>query len=99
MNGARQTSTQVVEQHGSREREVWLTLAIALVMSLALHGTVTAALGWIDEQRDPSGHLPEQASRYLLDPLRLPVWEDRWGPVARPLTWSHAMALLLSTAL
>ena len=58
-----------------------------------------AALAWIEEQRDARSRLPEQSHRYVLAPAKLPEWEARWGPVATPLTWSHAMTLLLARAL
>ena len=50
---------------------------------------------WIELQRGKDDSLPEQASERLLRPARLATWQARWGPVARPLSWSHAMALLL----
>jgi len=58
-----------------------------------------AALAWIDAQRDPGGALPEQVTTHALRPDGITGWVERWGPVARPLTWSHAMALLLRLAL
>lgn len=58
-----------------------------------------ADLAWIEGQRGPDGSLAEQSSGHVLRPSRLPEWEARWGPVARPLTWSHAMTILLTTAL
>jgi GH15 family glucan-1,4-alpha-glucosidase len=54
---------------------------------------------WVEAQRAPSGDLPEQSSDHLLHPDHLPVWQQRWGPVASPLSWSHAMAILLRRAL
>ena len=32
-------------------------------------------------------------------PSMLPVWEERWGPVATPLLWSHAAYLILADEL
>ena len=57
------------------------------------------AMGWIEAQRGPSGELPEQSSTQLLHPDLLATWQRRWGPVASPLSWSHAMAVLLRRAL
>ena len=54
---------------------------------------------WIEQQRHDDGSLPEQSSEHLLHPSRLREWESRWGFVARPLTWSHAMAILLRRAI
>jgi len=53
---------------------------------------------WIEAQADSDGHLPEQVSNHLLAPDRYAEWEARWGSVARPLLWSHAMYLILCTA-
>ena len=56
-------------------------------------------LHWIEAQADADGHLPEQVSAHLLAPDRYAEWEARWGPVAKPLLWSHAMYLILYHAL
>jgi GH15 family glucan-1,4-alpha-glucosidase len=45
------------------------------------------------------GRLPEQVSDHLLSPDLEPVWIERWGPVAAPLLWSHAMFLTLAIEL
>ena len=58
-----------------------------------------ALLKWVEAQADRSGNLPEQVSTYLLTPERLGEWQDRWGSVATPLLWSHAMYLILYHAL
>ena len=54
---------------------------------------------WIESQADGDGLLPEQVSSYLLAPECYAEWERRWGPVARPLLWSHAMYLILHSDL
>jgi GH15 family glucan-1,4-alpha-glucosidase len=59
------------------------------------HARARRCAAWIELQRGRDGSLPEQASERLLRPARLSTWQARWGPVARPLSWSHAMALLL----
>ncbi|WP_169077879.1 glycoside hydrolase family 15 protein [Microcella alkalica] len=51
-------------------------------------GTVTAE-GW----------LPEQVPDHLLAPERRQEWLDRWGTVATPLLWSHAMVVRLAVEL
>jgi len=56
-------------------------------------------LHWVEVQADGDGHLPEQVSTHLLAPDRYAEWEARWGPVAKPLVWSHAMYLILYRAL
>lgn len=60
---------------------------------------VAASLEWIESRRDAAGGLPEQVSDHALHPQHVDAWVERWGPVARPLTWSHAMAVLLRAAL
>lgn len=51
-------------------------------------GTATAALD-----------LPEQVGDHLIAPRMRQEWIDRWGTVATPLLWSHAMLLRLGAAL
>lgn len=51
-------------------------------------GTVTA-----------EGLLPEQVDDHLLAPERRQEWLDRWGSVATPLLWSHAMLVRLAVEL
>jgi len=43
---------------------------------------------------DLDGSLPEQVSRNLMVPGQFQYWTDLWGPVAKPLLWSHAMYLI-----
>jgi isomaltose glucohydrolase len=43
--------------------------------------------------------LPEQVPGHLIAPGMRQEWIDRWGPVATPLLWSHAMFLRLGLAL
>ncbi len=50
---------------------------------------------WIEDQADAQGNLPEQVSRNLLAPTQYEVWLEKWGPIASPLLWSHAMYLIL----
>ena len=52
-------------------------------------------LAWIERQADGDGLLPEQVADGLNHPAMLPVWEERWGPSACPLLWSHAAYLTL----
>ncbi len=54
---------------------------------------------WITEHATPSGDLPEQVSTRMQHPSRLEEWQHRWGPVATPLLWSHAMFLTLNNAI
>jgi GH15 family glucan-1,4-alpha-glucosidase len=48
---------------------------------------------------DDAGNLPEQVAAHLNHPAMLAEWENRWGPVARPLLWSHAAYLTLAAQL
>jgi isomaltose glucohydrolase len=43
--------------------------------------------------------MPEQVPDHLLAPSERQAWIDRWGPVAHPLLWSHAMYLRLAVEL
>lgn len=56
-------------------------------------------LEWIASTATPEWYLPEQVSDLLLAPDRHQDWVDRWGPVATPLLWSHAMFLTLADEL
>ncbi len=56
-------------------------------------------LHWVASQADEQGEMPEQAAHHLLSPAHLPEWNARWGLSAKPLLWSHAMYLILYTAL
>ncbi|HEX2153826.1 MAG TPA: glycoside hydrolase family 15 protein [Acidimicrobiia bacterium] len=53
-----------------------------------------ALLRWVEAQTDDQGNLPEQVSTSVNDSDWVEPWIDRWGPVANPLLWSHAMYLL-----
>jgi GH15 family glucan-1,4-alpha-glucosidase len=43
--------------------------------------------------------MPEQVDRHLIAPGMQQEWIDRWGTVATPLLWSHAMLLRLGVQL
>lgn len=76
----------------------WVLLAAWLGWHHAGIGETAQAkelLHWVEIQADADGHLPEQVSTHLLAPGRYTEWETRWGPVAKPLLWSHAMHLIL----
>ncbi|SDZ30744.1 glycoside hydrolase family 15 protein [Herbiconiux ginsengi] len=57
------------------------------------------ALEWAASTAADDGQLPEQVGRHLLAPDRTAEWVDRWGEVASPLLWSHAMYLRLAVDL
>jgi len=58
-----------------------------------------AALDWAASTASDDGLLPEQVSDLLLAPGAYAGWVERWGPVARPLLWSHGEYLRLWAAL
>lgn len=80
----------------------WILLAAWLgwaYLELGHRAKAEAILRWIEAQAQANGDLPEQVSGHLLAPSRYQEWETRWGKVASPLLWSHAMYLILKLAL
>jgi GH15 family glucan-1,4-alpha-glucosidase len=74
---------------------------LLLTSSLAWHHARTGNTGraaelqeWVRAQARPSGDLPEQVTGRSQAPPFIGEWVERWGPVATPLLWSHAMYLL-----
>lgn len=73
----------------------WPVLACLLAVHHARAGNLArsgALLDWVTSTADTHLLLPEQVGPRLA-PLRLGEWEDRWGPSAQPLLWSHGMFL------
>jgi len=60
-------------------------------------GRAKELLTWVADQADASGNMTEQVTVRVNDPPMVAVWAERWGPVANPLLWSHAMYLVLCT--
>jgi len=58
-----------------------------------------ALCDWIESQADENGRLPEQVCSHTLYPEHYTPWVKKWGPVANPLTWSHAMYVILVNAI
>ncbi len=56
-------------------------------------------LDWAVSTATDTGELPEQVGEHLLAPERRAEWIERWGPVATPLLWSHAMVVRLAVEL
>ncbi len=54
---------------------------------------------WIESAANLSGQLPEQVPLTLNEPSYYQYWVERWGEIATPLLWSHAMYLILMNAL
>ncbi len=61
--------------------------------------SAAAYLAWAASNATDNLDLPEQVGRHLLAPDRRQEWVDKWGEVATPLLWSHAMVLRLAKEL
>jgi GH15 family glucan-1,4-alpha-glucosidase len=80
----------------------WLLLAAWLGWHYAEAGERERAeglLSWVAAQATAEGDLPEQICTDCLSPAHFQPWVERWGAVATPLLWSHAMYLILRDAL
>lgn len=80
----------------------WLLLAALLGWHHVRSGRTAdarAQLEWIVRHASIEGDLPEQVNDHLLAPATEASWIERWGPVATPLLWSHAMFLTLALEL
>ena len=74
----------------------WLITTCWLAWCLARTGDRSGArelLDWVAGQAI-DGMLPEQVPVRLIAPDMYEVWHERWGPIALPLLWSHAMYVL-----
>src|SRR5205823_4015978 len=75
----------------------WLLLTCSLGWHAALAGDAAAlevSRRWVRAQALENGDLPEQVTGCAQDAEMVEPWVLRWGPVATPLLWSHAMYLL-----
>lgn len=54
-----------------------------------------SAKNWVTDQATQTLELPEQSIRGTQEAKMVEPWVKRWGPVATPLLWSHAMYLLM----
>jgi GH15 family glucan-1,4-alpha-glucosidase len=80
----------------------WLLLTAWLGWYYARAGDIdraTRLMQWIEAQADDDGHLAEQVNNHLLAPEHYQPWLQKWGPVAKPLLWSHAMYIILVNAI
>jgi GH15 family glucan-1,4-alpha-glucosidase len=80
----------------------WVLLTAWLGTHMAAMGDLDAArqqLDWVESRFTASGHLPEQVTEHPQAPDMVMPWVTRWGPVATPLLWSHAMHLVLVQSL
>ncbi|GAB3820804.1 hypothetical protein GCM10028820_27650 [Tessaracoccus terricola] len=80
----------------------WPLLTCFLGLAQLAVGDRAAAergLRWAAATADEELMLPEQVSDHLLDGSFEQEWLERWGTVAKPLLWSHAMLLRLAVEL
>ena len=80
----------------------WVLLTAWLGTHMAAVGDLDGArqrLAWVESRFTADGHLPEQVTEYPQAPDMVAPWVMRWGPVASPLLWSHAMHLVLVRSL
>lgn len=61
--------------------------------------SAASSLAWAASTATADLELPEQVDAHLLAPDRKAEWVERWGTVATPLLWSHAMVLRLAKEL
>jgi isomaltose glucohydrolase len=79
----------------------WLLLTSSLAWHDAVAGDGDAFLAgqeWVRAQALANGDLPEQVCDRPQSPAMVDPWVRRWGPVATPLLWSHAMYLIAEVA-
>jgi isomaltose glucohydrolase len=79
----------------------WILLTCSLGWHSALCGDaegVELARDWVRRNARPNGDLPEQVTAHAQEPSMVEHWVARWGAVASPLLWSHAMYLLMQIA-
>jgi GH15 family glucan-1,4-alpha-glucosidase len=80
----------------------WVVLAGWLGWYYAEAGEIekaTELLGWMEDQANSKGELPEQVPRNLNNASYYEPWRERWGEIAQPLLWSHAKYIILSKVL
>ena len=53
---------------------------------------------WVRAQARDNGDLPEQVTGAAQFADEVEPWLERWGQVATPLLWSHAMFLISEAA-
>ncbi len=79
----------------------WLLLTSSLAWHLAVAGEATHARKlneWVRACALPNGDLPEQMTEHAQEAAMVDPWVRRWGPIATPLLWSHAMQLIAEAA-
>ena len=80
----------------------WILLTAWLGWYYVLTGKKEQAremLKWIENTAAENGDLAEQVNVHLLAPDHFEPWVEKWGQVASPLLWSHAMTIILQKAI
>ena len=80
----------------------WPLLSCMLGLAFAAAGDrdrALAQLHWAASTANAELEMPEQVDRHLLDPSFRQEWIERWGTIATPLLWTHAMYLRLAAEL
>lgn len=80
----------------------WLLLTAWLgwhYAEIGNHARAAELRDWVASQATAESALPEQVSHDLLAPEYYEGWVERWGPIASPLLWSHAMYIILDSAI
>jgi GH15 family glucan-1,4-alpha-glucosidase len=80
----------------------WPLLSCLLGLAFSASGRTdraTEQLRWAAATVDEAGDMPEQVGLHLLDHTMTAEWVERWGPVANPLLWTHAMYVRLAVEL
>ncbi|QJA00296.1 glycoside hydrolase family 15 protein [Leifsonia sp. PS1209] len=80
----------------------WPILSCFLGLAHAAAGERERAaelLAWAASTATADLDLPEQVDGHLIAPGMRQEWLDRWGAVATPLLWSHAMLIRLAVEL
>lgn len=78
----------------------WLLLSSWLgwyYISIGRESEAKDILKWVENQADSNGFMPEQVLQHVNDAAYINKWINLWGPVAKPLLWSHAMYIILFT--
>jgi GH15 family glucan-1,4-alpha-glucosidase len=84
------------------EDENWILLTAWWGWYCAVSGDergAREAARWIAAAANEHGDLPEQLTDRPQFEDRVEPWVRKWGPVATPLLWSHAMYLILDDAI
>jgi isomaltose glucohydrolase len=79
----------------------WLLLTSSLAWHDAITGNEAGAevlQNWVRARALANGDMPEQATNGSQNPSMVSPWIERWGAVATPLLWSHAMYLIAEAA-